>query len=312
MRLLARVERAWGVRLGLATLVSASTVESLAAVVAAAAGRGGGADLAEGGDGGCLVHFAVAPAAATERPLVVVHGAGGNVLNLTAMARHLGETRPFVGVQASGVDGVRAPDPTVDAMADRYVAELVAFQPQGPYLLGGYSGGGVVAIEMARRLQAGGALVPVVLLFDSYPPGQDAPGTLGKLANVVRNVRHHGPGPVLRSLAVIVRRRLSGRVVANPADLGYGDLTAQGLAPVDVHFNQAAGRHRGAPVDVTAVLLRAEIIQASLPPRRDWGELLVRAPTVRTVPGHHYSMFDTAHAGALAAAVEDVLAAASP
>lgn len=307
VRLLARVQRAWGVRLGLATLVSAPTVQALAPLVVAAATGGD-----RPGDARCLVSFAAGEAvsrapAEGPRPLVVVHGAGGNVLNLTAMARHLAEVRPVVGVQARGVDGTTAPDGSIDAMADRYVAELRRYQPDGPYLLGGYSGGGVVAIEMARRLLAAGAAVPAVVLFDTYPPGTDEPGTAGKLANVARNLVHHGPVPVLRSLAVIVRRRLSGRVVADPAALGYGDVSELGLAKVDRHFNEVARRHRSTPVDVAAVLLRAEVIQASLPPATDWTRLLVRPPAERTVPGHHYSMFDAAHAGALAAVVQDVL-----
>lgn len=308
VRLLARVHRAWGARLGLATLVSAPTVHALAPLVVAAAGGAGRSAEAR-----CLVSFAAGAAvgrapADGPRPLVVVHGAGGNVLNLTAMARHLAEARPVVGMQARGVDGVSDPDPTVDAMADRYVAELRAYQPDGPYLLGGYSGGGVVAIEMARRLLAVGAAVPVVVLFDTYPPGTDEPGTAGKLANVVRNLVHHGPLPVARSLAVIARRRLSGRVVADPKALGYGDVSELGLAKVDHHFNDVARRHRPTPVDVRAVLLRTEVIQASLPPRSDWSRLLTRPPVERTVPGHHYSMFDAVHAGDLAAAVQDVLA----
>ena len=325
VRLLARVQRSWGIRLGLATLVAAPTPQLLAEVVVRAAGAGGGGAVATPAGASCLVPFA-GPAAPVwgdthgaadrngrgRRPLVVVHGSGGNVLNLTAMARHLGEMRPFVGVQARGVDGVSEPDPSIEAMTERYIDELVAYQPDGPYLLGGYSGGGVVAIEMARRLQLRGAYVPVVLLFDSYPPGQDQPGLPGKLGNVVRSVRHHGVPAVARSLAVILRRRMSGEVVADARALGYGDVTELGLATVDGHFNRLVARHQPVPVDVRTVLFRAEIIQASLPPVREWRRLLTRPPEVRTVPGHHYSMFDPAHAGALAAAVEDVLASADP
>ena len=245
-------------------------------------------------------------------PLVVVHGSGGNVLNLTPMARHLAEFRPFVGVQARGVDGVSEPDPSIDAMAARYVDELVAYRPVGPYLLGGYSGGGVVAIEMARRLLDRGERVPVVLLFDSYPSGRDDPGTAMKLSNVARNVRHHGVRAVARSLRVILRRRVMGEVVPGARELGYGDVTALGLTKVDGHFNRVAHRHRPTPVAVHTVLFRAEIIQASLSPMRDWRRLLTMPPAERIVPGHHYSMFDPAHAGARAAAVEEVIAGTDP
>lgn len=310
VRLLARVHRSWGVRLGLATLVAAPTVQALAALVVTARHQSQGRAI---GATPSLVPFVASASvdrapAHGPRPLVVVHGAGGNVLNLTTMARHLAEVRPVVGIQAQGVDGVSEPDPSIDAMVDRYVRELLAYQPEGPYLLGGYSGGGLVAIEMARRLGALGSSVPVVLLFDTYPPGTDEPDMIGKCVNVVRNVVHHGPLKVMRSLAVIAARRLSGRVVADQEALGYGDVTELGLAQVDQHFNRAARAHPFTRADVKTVLFRAEIIQASLPPRSHWEQLLTRPPTERTVPGHHYSMFDAVHAGALAAAVEDVLA----
>ena len=63
------------------------------------------------------------------------------------------------------------PDPTIEEMAARYVAELRA-EHQGPYLLGGYSGGGIVTFEMVRQLQALGEEVRYIVLFDSVPPGR--------------------------------------------------------------------------------------------------------------------------------------------
>lgn len=303
VRLLARVHRELGLRLGLSAIIAAPTVRQLAHAVLDAAAEG----AARPAIGSCLVEF---HRSGSGPPLVCVHGAGGNVLNLTAMARHLIEVRPFVGVQARGVDGVSEPDSSITTMAARYVDELRAYQPDGPYLLAGYSGGGVVAIEMARQLQAQGAEVPVVLLFDSYPPGLDEPGVVKKFMNVGRSVRVHGVRAVVRSLDNIVRRRWSGELVAGAGALGYGDVSELGLANLDRRFNVVARAHKGVPCAVRTVLLRTDIIQASHPPEPDWSALLVRPPTVRVVPGHHYSMFAPEHAAALAAAVEQELAAA--
>ena len=124
----------------------------------------------------------------------------------------------------------------------------------------------------------------------------------------MRNVRRHGVRAVVRSLRAIVRRRMAGEVVPGARELGYGDVSAFGLAVVDGHFNRVAALHRPAPVAVGTVLFRAEIIQASLPPVRHWDRLLAAPPVEHVVPGHHYSMFAPAHAGALAAAVDEVLA----
>lgn len=300
VRLLARVHRELGVRLGLAAIIGAPTVAQLARrIVEAAAGASAPA-------GACLVEF---HRSGSGHPLVCVHGAGGNVLNMTAMARHLADVRPFVGVQARGVDGTSEPDPSITAMAERYVRELRAYQPDGPYLLGGYSGGGVVAIEMARQLRADGAEVPVVLLFDSYPPGMDEPTLREKFVNIARNARVHGVWAVARSLSHIVQRRWKGELVAGAGDLGYGDVSELGLANLDTRFNAVARAHRATPADVHAVLLRTDIIHASHPPLPDWSALLRRRPDERVVPGHHYSMFAPEHAADLARAVEEVLAA---
>ena len=76
----------------------------------------------------------------------------GNVLNLRHLAQLVGSDRPFYGVQARGLYGDHQPHETFEEMAADYIAELRTVQPQGPYLLGGFSGGGITAYEMARQL----------------------------------------------------------------------------------------------------------------------------------------------------------------
>ena len=55
-------------------------------------------------------------------------------------------------------------------MAAAYLAEIRELQPEGPYMLGGYSGGGLVAFEMAHQLTAAGQAVALVVMFDTFPP----------------------------------------------------------------------------------------------------------------------------------------------
>jgi thioesterase domain-containing protein len=54
-------------------------------------------------------------------------------------------------------------------MAERYIQEIRRVQPEGPYRIGGYSFGGVVAYEMAQMLEAQGEQVALLALFDAYP-----------------------------------------------------------------------------------------------------------------------------------------------
>ena len=82
-------------------------------------------------------------------------------------------------------------------MADAYLGELLQLQPSGPYLLGGYSGGVVVAYEMAQRLRARGAAVPFVGMLDSPCPQRP------KRSAFARTLVHSGElmrqGPAVRS-----------------------------------------------------------------------------------------------------------------
>ncbi|HEV7515840.1 MAG TPA: amino acid adenylation domain-containing protein, partial [Thermoanaerobaculia bacterium] len=105
----------------------------------------------------------------TERPLYLVHPVGGNVLCYAELARRLGEDQPVYGLQSLGLSG-SAPQETVAEMAASYVAAVKAAQPEGPYRLGGWSIGGVLAYEMARQLRESGAEVELLALFDSLAP----------------------------------------------------------------------------------------------------------------------------------------------
>jgi thioesterase domain-containing protein len=107
----------------------------------------------------------------SKSPFFCVHGAGGNVLNLRDLSRRLGDQQPFYGLQAQGVDG-KLPLRRIEDMATIYLEAVRDVQPHGPYLLGGFSGGGVVAFEMAQRLQADGEEVKVLAFFETFCPVQ--------------------------------------------------------------------------------------------------------------------------------------------
>ena len=103
-------------------------------------------------------------------PLFCVHGAGGNVLNFRDLSWGLHHDQPFFALQARGVDGTTQLHHSIEDMARAYVEEIRALRPHGPYLLAGYSGGGVVAFEMAQQLKALGEEVPLLVFFDTYHP----------------------------------------------------------------------------------------------------------------------------------------------
>lgn len=100
-------------------------------------------------------------------PVFLIHDVGGSVAGLFPMARRMTYPGAVIGIQARGLAGQEPPHATVEAMAAEYLREVKMWQPDGPYHLCGYSFGGLVAFEMARRLRQSGDKVGLVGLFDT-------------------------------------------------------------------------------------------------------------------------------------------------
>ena len=83
--------------------------------------------------------------------------------------KHMQCPNPIYGMQAKGVDGADEPFDDITDMADFYLSAIKEVQPRGPYLLIGYSLGGLVTLEMAQRLRARGEEVALLAMLDSYP-----------------------------------------------------------------------------------------------------------------------------------------------
>ena len=100
-------------------------------------------------------------------PFFCVHGGGGRSENFLDLATALGADRPFYGVQVVGEAGLDRVG-SVTTMAEAYVDAVTDARPTGPLLVGGYSSGGTVALEMARRLDERGRRPDLVVLLDSH------------------------------------------------------------------------------------------------------------------------------------------------
>jgi acyl transferase domain-containing protein/thioesterase domain-containing protein/acyl carrier protein len=249
-------------------------------------------------------------------PLFIVHGAGGNILFLWSLARAMAGSRPIYGFQAIGVDGQDMPDPTIEAMAQRYVRELTA-NHRGPYILGGYSGGGIVTFEMVRQLRELGEEVRFVVLFDSVPPGKAAPSGSQQLRNLLANIRRHGLDPMQPYIKARVRHSLS-RVIprfaerqhqleADERDLGVRDVEDLGFVNLFYYFSAAAEKYRMGTIDVDAAVLKAEWVWPVQPHDYYWGAHIRGDLDIREVPGDHNAMFLPENAPRLAAVLDDVL-----
>lgn len=85
------------------------------------------------------------------------------------LAKGLGEDQPFYALEPYSFDKDTIL-PTTEQMAANHLKTIQAIQPRGPYLLGGFCNGGLLAYEMARQLQAQGERVDLLVLMDSIPP----------------------------------------------------------------------------------------------------------------------------------------------
>lgn len=161
-RLFTEIRELSGQDLPLATLLHAPTVADLAAVL-----RGERTLRFR-----CLVPI---KREGNGRPLFIVHGMYGNVLELRHLADLLDTNRPVYALQARGLDPSQPPHKRVEDMARDYIREIRSIVPHGPYALMGQSFGGLVAFEMARQLQACGEPIEHLALFDTHVHERNLP-----------------------------------------------------------------------------------------------------------------------------------------
>jgi amino acid adenylation domain-containing protein len=158
VRLSALVETTLGKRIPLTTLFKGATVEQLANLL-----RGNG----ESETWSPLVEIQKGD---SRRPLFLIHAVGGSVLSYLDLARHIGAGQPIYGLHARGLDAGQQPHTRIEDMAAEYLEAIRMVQPDGPYLLGGWSMGGVVAFEIACQLQKQNEQVALLGLIDSVAP----------------------------------------------------------------------------------------------------------------------------------------------
>jgi amino acid adenylation domain-containing protein len=183
VRMMARLRARFGVDLPLAALFERPTVRDLAAL------------LADGGRQARAAEETRSPVVAIQPaghrvPLWFVHPIGGEVLCYADLARELGADQPFLAFRARDLSTAAGAAESIPEMAATYVRALREARPDGPYLLGGWSFGGAVAFEMAARLSADGADVPLLALVDPESPAAARASAARDEAQVMVEMAH--------------------------------------------------------------------------------------------------------------------------
>lgn len=208
VRLFAMVKKTYRVEFPISVLFEAPTIALCAAMIEA---RIGPQDRPEEASGAEIIPVTLGresrydhlvpmhSAQGSEKtPFFLVAGMYGNVLNLRHLGHLIGADRPFYGLQARGLFGEAKPHDDIVAAAHDYIAEMRQVQPVGPYMIGGFSGGGITAYEIAQQLEAAGEEVALVVMLDTPLPQRRALTRADRLRIQWQELRVGGLGYVMR------------------------------------------------------------------------------------------------------------------
>jgi len=234
-------------------------------------------------------------------PLFCVHPGGGSVFRFHRLTTLLGARQPVYGIQPPGLEDDQEPLTTVEEMVERYLDAVLQIQPHGPYLLLGWSFGGLVAYAMARSLAQRGEEIALLAMLDTPQPGgtkdldgveylalwaeeQGLPVTVEKLTELGHRDRQ------LEFVLEMLRRR-----AMIPPDVGVEQ--ARRFLAVHQGHNRATLRYVPQPYPGKITLFR---VQGPGDPALGWDRWAQEGVEVHEVPGEHSSMVLDPHVQVLA------------
>ncbi|MBG0566564.1 non-ribosomal peptide synthetase [Actinoplanes aureus] len=314
IRLIADIRKATGVSLPVSAMVNASSIEAMAQLLRSAEREHQFRSAVPLQASGSLA------------PFFCIHAGGGGVLSYLPLARAAGDERPFIGLQSPGLyPGGSSPDELTE-MAAQYVAEIKEHQPQGPYWIGGWCLGGIIAHEVAQQLAAAGNEVAQLVLFDSDAPVKaqldelagdeplDSGADVTDIELIQRFAWHYQldiPTGELESLDPEARLDHLVQLVRNkdllPADAGRAELRQ--LLTVYRGNVSAARRYirdarppltPSADYPVTLFLAMDEEVRDSPGETLGWEQIYGSGVRVEHVPGDHHTMMVAPQVGVLA------------
>ena len=227
-------------------------------------------------------------------PFFLIQPIGGTVYTYLPLSRSLDADLPIYGIRASGMEPGEPFYTDIPRMAARYLEDVRAIQPRGPYVLGGHSAGGVIAFEMARQLLWAGEAVPLLLMVDT-------PSTA-----VARNPAIAVAEDLLREIEMFRETASQGYesfVAALRSDAPFRAIvmsTWRALAAYEPGSNQAGLVYIRARDQVDAEAVRHE---------RFWMDRADVSFAFHNAPGNHFTMMDSPHVEAVARIVRQHLAA---
>jgi thioesterase domain-containing protein len=242
-----------------------------------------------------------------------MHELTGEVLPYERLSRHLDSDQPIYGLQAVPDD---ARPITNKALAERYVRVIRGVQPHGPYRLAGWSAGGLIAYEMARKLLSENEPVEFLGMIDTQPGSTKAMKQMPDeehlkwimLRELLRKLHpdlDESWVEGLKSLGSIAAAVEHGKRVGSfAASISAEEVSWR--AARSWHLGRASFAYRAQPLPISVHLFRADILEsedASL----GWAAI-ARDLRIEVIGGTHLSIMEEPYVQRLASSIERALA----
>ncbi len=267
VRLFAKVQQTYDVDYPISVLFEAPTIAACAAMIRETVGdtgvtAGAGSGSKEKAHKARYTHLVPMHSTRSTQltPFFLVAGMFGNVLNLRHLAQLIGHERPFYGLQARGLYGDHEPHETFEDMARDYIKEMKTVQPEGPYILGGFSGGGITAFEIARQLKAAGEEVAELIFLDTPLPYNDPLSSVDRMSIHWQRIQSKG----FAYFAEWAKNRYQWEL--QKIHKRFGEMEQDGATPaefksgmMEVAFYNALARYQIQPLDIAAKLFRPKL-----------------------------------------------------
>ncbi len=286
VRLLTKLSNAWGRNLPLTTFLQTQTIAQLAMLF----------DQEEiSATWSSLVPI---QPEGSKPPLFCIHAIWGNAFFYQKLVKYLDPDQPVYGLQAQGINGSETPCTSIPEMAANYIREIQRVQPQGPYYLGGFSFGSIIAFEMAQQLLAQGQKTALLAIFDDGAPTLGSAESEGKRKNpyfLKLAKLLSGSHRFQDSLDTLKWHLTVGKLgIPYRSYLRHVKRSLPDLYLLQVHLaNHQASRSYGAsvyPGCLNLFLCEEALVDDS--PDLGWGNLVLGEVEISLVPGTHTTIME--------------------
>jgi amino acid adenylation domain-containing protein len=307
MKVMVAIERHTGKRLPLATLFDNSTLGKMALQLEEKKPK--------------LAWSALVPirTAGSKKPLFLIHGGGMNILVFKNLSAHFDEDQPIYGIQALGLSFETDVPNSIEEIAAKYLEEILLVEEHGPYMLAGYSLGGILVYEMARQLKAMGKEISMVGVIDTYAStGEDLTDKKQLLKKVARQFNKvpfftksllKYPTETLSYQKTILSRKLKGALKTETTDRQF-ELSAY-EAEIYERYSTALSKYKLVPVDIKVTLFRAKKRLYFLDDNEylGWKTFAKEGVKIFEVPGDHKTFLYPPHDKELVKVLQEAISA---